>query len=74
MKLLFPAIIEAFAHPSVLLLPYASLLELAKELFSFPVILFISPHIISASWLPSRAALLFPAKMFACVLPFFVLF
>ena len=36
MKLLFPAIIEAFAHPSVLLFPYALLLELAKEEFLLP--------------------------------------
>ena len=74
MKLLFPAMIEFFAPPSVLLFPYASLLELAKELFSFPVILLTSPHMISASWLPSRAVLLFPAKMFAFVLPCFVSF
>ena len=74
MKLLFPVMIEFFAPPSVLLFPYPLLSELAKELFPFQKILLVSPHMISASWLPSRAALLFPAKMFACMLPFFVSF
>ena len=74
MKLLFPAMVENFAHPRVLLFPYPLLCELAKELFLFQKIMFSSPHMISVSWLPSRAALLFPAKMFACMLPFLVSF
>lgn len=65
MKLLFPAMIEYFAHPSVLLLPYASLLELAKELFPFQKIRLYSPHMISVFWLLSLVIFLFPAKMFA---------
>ena len=52
-KLLFPAMLDFFAHPSVLLLPYASLSELAKELFPFQKILFSSPHMINAFWLLS---------------------
>ena len=74
MKLLFPATVEYFAPPRVLLFPYPWLLELAKELFPFQKILFCSPHMISAFWLPSWAILLFPAKMFAFVLFSWVLF
>lgn len=74
MKLLFPFTVEFFAHPSVLLLPYASLSELAKELFPFQKIRLYSPHIISAFWLLSLVIFLFPAKMFAFIELFSVLF
>ena len=74
MKLLFPAMVESFAHPSVLLFPYASLYELAKEEFPFQKIVFSFPHIMRDPLLLSEEIFLCPAKMFAFVLPFSVLF